>query len=179
MIVAPVVAVDVLIVLIGTSVPSLRLNATVAEDSQHPMAIDVSKSHSTTGKLSIAHKKIQADGITIVHYVFVCLNSGATVWLAISYAYKGLLQLMAMLVAFHVRRVKIKALNETKETVVIIYINSLTLLLWIVAEFVFYSYHEAYPTVFGLALLSGASVFLTLVFVPKVCFLFVCLLFVC
>ena len=93
---------------------------------------------------------------------------------------------MAMLVAFHVRRVKIKALKETKEIVVIIYINSLTLLLWIVAEFVLYSYHEAYPTVFGLALLSGASVFLTLVFVPKVCFLFVCLfvswialLFVC
>ena len=56
MIVAPVVAVDVLIVLIGTSVPSLRLNATVAEDSQHPMAIDVSKSHSTTGILSTAHK---------------------------------------------------------------------------------------------------------------------------
>jgi len=90
------------------------------------------------------------------------------VWLAISYAYKGLLQLVAMLMAFHIRRAKIKALNDTKETAVIIYINSITLTLLIVVEFALNAYHDAYAAVFGMALLLGASVFLSLVFIPKV-----------
>ena len=37
-----VVAVDLLIITIGTAIPSSRLNATLAADIQHPRAIDVS-----------------------------------------------------------------------------------------------------------------------------------------
>ena len=73
-----------------------------------------------------------------------------------------------MFMGFHVRKVTIKEVKETKEIVVIIYINSLTLILWVVADFVLVNYHDAYSAIFGLALLSGASVFLTFVFVPKV-----------
>ena len=90
-------------------------------------------------------------------------------WLAISYAYKGLLQLVAVFMAFHTRRVKIRALNDSKEIAVIIYINSITLTLLIVVEFALYSYHEVYAALFGLALLTEATVFLSLIFIPKVC----------
>ena len=38
-----VVAVDVLIILIGTAIPSSRLNASEVRDVQHPSATDVSK----------------------------------------------------------------------------------------------------------------------------------------
>lgn len=89
-------------------------------------------------------------------------------WLAISYAYKGLLQLVAMFMAFHVRRVKIKALNDSKEIAVIVYINSIILALLAVVEFALSRYHEAYAALFGLALLVGSTVFLTFVFIPKV-----------
>ena len=37
-----VVAVDLLIILVGTAIPSSRLNATKVPDVQHPTAIDVS-----------------------------------------------------------------------------------------------------------------------------------------
>ena len=111
----------------------------------------------------------QADGITEANYVYTCLSHGAALWLAVSYAYKGLLQLAAMFMAFHVRKVTVKAVKENKEIVVIVYINSLTLILWIVAEFALNNYHEAGSAIFGLALLSGASVFLAFVFVPRVC----------
>ena len=111
----------------------------------------------------------QDDGITEANYVYTCLNHGATVWLAISYAYKGLLQLAAMFMAFHVRKVTVKAVKENKEIVVIIYINSLTLILSVVADFTLKNYHEAHSAIFGLALFSGASVFLTFIFVPRVC----------
>ena len=90
------------------------------------------------------------------------------VWLSISYAYKGLLQLLAMFMAFHTRKIKIKALNDSKEIAVIIYINSITLSLLAFVEFALNVYHEVYAAMFGLALLVGASLFLTLVFTPRV-----------
>ncbi len=110
----------------------------------------------------------QEDGINYENYVYVCANDNAVVWLAFSYAYKGLLQLIAMFMAFHTRRVKIKALNDTKEIAVIIYINSIILALLAVVEFALNDYHEVHAALFGLALLVGATVFLTLVFIPKV-----------
>ena len=70
--------------------------------------------------------------------------------------------------AFHTRRVKIKALNDSKEIAVIIYINSITLALLAVVEFALNTYHEVYAALFGLGLMVGATLFLTLVFVPKV-----------
>ncbi len=100
--------------------------------------------------------------------MYVCINDNAVVWLAFSYAYKGLLQLIAMFMAFHTRRVKIKVLNDTKEIAVIIYINSIILALLAVVEFALNDYHEVHAALFGLALLVGATVFLTLVFIPKV-----------
>ena len=89
-------------------------------------------------------------------------------WLSISYAYKGLLQILAMFMAFHTRKIKIKALNDSKEIAVIIYINSITLSLLALVEFALNVYHEVYAVLFGLALLVGATLFLTLLFTPKV-----------
>ena len=107
-------------------------------------------------------------GKNLRNFVFTCINPGAVVWLAISYAYKGLLQLVAMFMAFHTRRVKVKALNDSKEIAVIVYINSITLALLVVVEFALNSYHDVYVALFGLALLVGATLFLTLVFIPRV-----------
>lgn len=111
---------------------------------------------------------MQEDGINYVNFVFICMNDDAIVWLALSYAYKGLLQLVAMFMAFHTRRVKIKILNDSKEVAAIIYINSIILVLLAVVEFALSNYHEVHAALFGLALLVGSTVFLTLVFVPKV-----------
>ena len=70
--------------------------------------------------------------------------------------------------AFHTRRIKIKALNDSKEIAVIIYINSITLSLLAFVEFALNTYHEVYATLFGLSLLVGATLFLTLLFTPRV-----------
>ena len=70
--------------------------------------------------------------------------------------------------AFHIRRVKIKALNDSKETGAIIYINSIILVLMIVAVFVLEGYHNVHAALFGLALFVQATLFLGLLFIPKV-----------
>ena len=77
-----------------------------------------------------------------------------------------------MFMAFHTRKVKIKALNDSKEIAVIIYINSITLSLLALVEFALNPYHEVYAVLFGLALLVGATLFLTLLFTPKVCHMY-------
>lgn len=112
---------------------------------------------------------MQVEGITNINYNFVCLNDRAIIWLAISYAYKGLLQLVAMFMAFHTRKVKIRALNDSKELAVLIYINSITLVILTVTEFALYMYHDVYAGLFGMGLLVEATLFLTVLFVPKVC----------
>ena len=75
--------------------------------------------------------------------------------------------------AFHIRRVKVKALNDSKEIAVIIYINSIILALLAVTQFALETYHDAYAAMFGLALLVDATLFLGLIFIPMVRLIFI------
>ena len=93
----------------------------------------------------------------------------SVIWLGISFAYKGLLQIVAIFLAFHIRKVKIKALNDAKEIAAIIYINSIILVIMVVSVFVLDTYHDTHAALFGLALLLQASCFLGIIFIPKVC----------
>lgn len=115
----------------------------------------------------ILHNNTQENGITYENYEFVCHNEDSVVWLAFAYAYRGLLQLAAMFMAFNTRRVKIKVLNDSKEIAVIVYFSSLMLVLLAVVEFTLNKYHEVYAALIGLTLLVEATILLTLVFIPK------------
>lgn len=114
---------------------------------------------------------VQDDGHNIEYYTFICTNSNTIIWLAVSFAYKGLLQILAIFMAFHTRKIKIKALNDSKETAAIIYFNNMVLVTLIMSEFALISLHNIYTALFGLALLVGATIFLSLIFLPQV-FLF-------
>ena len=94
-------------------------------------------------------------------------QTGTIIWLGASFGYKGILQVVAIFMAFHTRRVKVKVLNESKEIAAIIYINSIILVLLTVTEFTLASHHNTYAALFGLGLLIEASLFLGLIFIPK------------
>ena len=111
---------------------------------------------------------LQDDGIINKNYIFICTTNASIIWVAILFSYKGLLQILAMFMAFHTRKVTIKALNESLEIAALIYINSIILVMLTVTEFVLYEYREVYVTLFGLALIIGATLFLGLIFAPKV-----------
>ena len=72
----------------------------------------------------------------------MCAQSGSQIWLAVSFAYKALLQLVAIFMAFHTCHVKVKTFNDSKEIAVIIYINSILALL-AVTQFALENYHNA------------------------------------
>lgn len=169
MIVALVVAGDLVIIVTGTIIPISRIIATRVPDEHYPRLQNVRPVIKYLAlPWNLNNKSMQEDGITFKNFVYICLNSNAIGWLAVSYAYKGLLQLVAMFMAFHTRRVKIKALNDSKETAVIVYINSITLALLTVVEFALINNYIVHAALFGLGLLVGPTVFLMLVFVPRV-----------
>ena len=101
-------------------------------------------------------------------YIFLCSSKRAIIWISISFAYKGLLQLAAIFMAFTTRKVNIRGLNDTKEIYAVIYINTLILTVLIVTEFALKMHREAYNSLFGLAVFAEACLFLGLTFFPKV-----------
>ena len=104
------------------------------------------------------------------NFIYVCLRdrSGPIIWLSISYAYKGILQIIGIFMAFHIRKVKIKALNDSKETAAVIYINTIILITLIASAFALDDYHNGHAAIFGLAIFIDATLFLGALFVPKV-----------
>ena len=100
--------------------------------------------------------------------MFVCSNSGSLIWLSISYVYQALLQILAMFMAFHTRKVKIKSLNDTKEIFALVYLNSIILVFLAVTEFALQFYHNSHVGLLSLAHTVSATLFLSLVIIPRV-----------
>ena len=90
------------------------------------------------------------------------------VWLWISFGYKALLQIAGVFMAFHIRKIKIKALNDSKEIAAIIYINNMVLVLLIVTVFLLEEYHNVYAALFGFTVFIQATLFIGILFIPKV-----------
>ena len=100
--------------------------------------------------------------------MFVCSNNSSLIWLSASYVYQALLQILAMFMAFHTRKVKVKGLNDTKEIFVLVYLNSIILVFSAVTDFALQSYHNPRVGLLSLAHTVSATLFLSLVIIPRV-----------
>lgn len=87
------------------------------------------------------------------------------------YGYKGLLTVIALVLAFRTRKVKVKGLNDSKYIAASIYVTSIVLAVIIVSTYTLERYLNAYPAVIGMGLLLGTTAILALVFVPRVSFI--------
>ena len=116
------------------------------------------------------HTPLKEVGVEEIPYFYYCYNTAPVLaWLITSYVYKLLLQMAAMYFAFMTRKVKIKALNDSKEIAVIIYITSLILVATVGAGFALgHSYPDAFASVVGFGRMVTATVILAMVFIPKV-----------
>ena len=176
-IVISVVLGDLMILLIGTAIPASRLKASEIRSRENPTTVSFSLINTLYTIIlqflnGLIISSLQVEKIVKENYIYICLrlssDSNQIIWLSLSFAYKGLLQIIAIFMAFHTRKVKIKALNDSKETAAIIYINSIILIILCASVFLLEEYHNAHAAVFGLALFVQASLFLGLLFIPKV-----------
>ena len=78
------------------------------------------------------------------------------------------LQIIALVLAFSIRKVKVKGLDDAKYIGAAIYVTSIVLAVIIVATYTLTTYINAFGALFSLGFVFGTTVILFLVFVPLV-----------
>ena len=102
------------------------------------------------------------------YFIYVCSSTNRSIFLGILYGYKMLLQVIALVLAFSTRKVKVKGLDDAKYIAAAIYVTSIVFAVIIVATYALNDFVNAFPALFCTGFLIGTTVILGLVFVPKV-----------
>ena len=97
-----------------------------------------------------------------------CTAPAEPYWLGVLFGYKIIFQAVGVILAFKIRKVKIRGLNESREVSAILYITSSILAVTIVAVFFLGEYIDVEATIFGFGLCTATTVVLALTFVTKV-----------
>ena len=111
---------------------------------------------------------MQENEIIIDNYVYICDSTARDIFLGFLYGYKMLLQIIALLFAFSIRKVKVKGLNDAKYIAAAIYVTSIVLAMIIVATYTLKDAINGFAALFCTGFLFGTTVILILVFVPLV-----------
>ena len=88
--------------------------------------------------------------------------------LGVLYGYKALLQVIALIFSFSIRKVKVRGLDDAKFIAASIYVSSIVLAVIIVSTYTLKDFLNVFPVVFCTGFLIGTTVILGLVFVPLV-----------
>ncbi len=102
------------------------------------------------------------------YFVYICTSTSRDITLGILYGYKAVLQVVSLLFAFQIRKVKVKGLNDAKYIAAAVYVTSIILAVILVCTYTLDEYVNIYPSVVGLGLLVGTTAILILMFVPTV-----------
>lgn len=78
------------------------------------------------------------------------------------------LQIVALVLAFSIRKVKVKGLNDAKYIGTAIYVTSIVLAVIIVATYSLTDFINGFAALFSTGFIIGTTVILLLVFVPLV-----------
>ena len=106
--------------------------------------------------------------VTTEYFIYVCNSTFRNIFLGILYGYKMLLQVIALVLAFSTRKVKVKGIDDAKYIAAAIYVTSIVLTVVIVATYSLKDFVNAFPALFCTGFVIGTTVILGLVFVPKV-----------
>ena len=174
------VLIDLTILLVYTAVEGTRGNhlATQVPSRENPRSVrgvsylytvyNFHPSISILSKCILLSPPPQELGIITEYSTYVCSSTARNVFLGILYGYKMLLQVIALVLAFSTRKVKVKGLDDSKYIAAAIYVTSIVLAVILVATYSLNEFVNAFPSLFCTGFLIGTTVILGLVFVPKV-----------
>ena len=98
------------------------------------------------------------DHVPYVRTITICLLFGIV----------GILLGCALFMAFKTRKVRIKGLNDAKYITAIVFISSLSVLMFVIFTFTLDGHVDAYPAARTGIILISMTIILGLVFIPKV-----------
>ncbi len=107
-------------------------------------------------------------GLTHRYFVYVCNSRIRFIMLGFLYGYKALLQVIALILAASIRKIKIKGLNDAIYIVEAIYVTSIVTVVIIVSTYTLEEFVNVRAVVFSFGLLVGTTVILMLTFFPPV-----------
>lgn len=112
---------------------------------------------------------LQEDGIRIENCINQCYGfSPALAWVALEYIYLLSLQVAAFILAILTRKVKVKVLNDSKEMIIIVYTSTTIMLVLGVFTFALSTRFILQEVIFCGLIMLATTIFLTVLFVPKV-----------
>ena len=107
-------------------------------------------------------------GIINEYFVYICDSLPRDIFLGVLYGYKMGLQIIALFLAFSIRKVKVKGLDDAKYIGAAIYVTSIVLAVIIVATYSLKDIINGFTALFCTGFLVGTTVILMLVFIPLV-----------
>ena len=110
----------------------------------------------------------QEFGLITMYFTYICSSKARDIFLGILYGYKMILQVIALVLAFSTRKVKVKGIDDAKYVAAAIYVTSIVLTVIIVATYTLKEFVNAFPALFCTGFVIGTTVILGLVFIPKV-----------
>ena len=113
--------------------------------------------------------------MTIIKCAWDCYDKAPPViWISLEFVYMVLLQVVAVILAFKTRKVKIKALNDSKSVTAIIYTTSIVLSVLAISTFALDSLLSivASEIIFSGGIILATTVFVCFIFIPKVSLLY-------
>ena len=114
------------------------------------------------------YSSLQELEIITNNYIYVCDSTARNIFLGVLYGYKMVLQVMALFLAFAIRKVKVKGLNDAKYIGAAIYVTSIVLAVVIVATYTLKDALNGFAALSCAGFLVGTTAILILVFVPLV-----------
>eukprot|EP00731_Ephydatia_muelleri_P021186 Em0013g913a len=100
-------------------------------------------------------------------YPQIVSGKGYTIWHGVLFGYKGLIQVVAILLAFGTRKVKVKGLDDSKYIAAIIYVTSICLVVVIISFATLRDKVNTLAAIYSLGFWCAATIILLLVFIPK------------
>ena len=137
----------------------------------HTHHIHNTHTHHTTHTHTHTHTHTQDDQVLVEYFIQKCDGRNSLIWIIIAYGYILITQIAAVFLAFRTRKVKVKALNDSKYIALIIYITSVIITIMIICAITLDNYINADAGVFAGLIMVFATIVLVLVFIPKVCML--------
>ena len=103
------------------------------------------------------------------HMIYLHESPVNRVFIGILYGYKGLIQLISLLLAFRIRNIKVKGLDDAKYIVSAVYITTISIVIITMTFYVLREYLTVYISTTTLVIFLSTTAILGLVFIPKVC----------
>lgn len=159
---------DLIILVSVTAITGSRFTVITIADKEHPgESVDVSFVRRLVIILPI-FLSFQEDGYAVISTVKRCHSSTEYYWISVLFAYKFVLQGIGVFLAFSIRKVKIKGLNDSKEVSAILYITTAITVAIFLVTIVFGDYINVDGGTYGLGVSTATTSVLVLLFIPKV-----------